>query len=207
MAISVKQRAKVAAWVLVAAAVATSPITVSAATDSKSTTITTTVQPTISLTSGANVGLTILPDATGVISTVSNAITVSTNNSAGYTLGIKDSDATTTLADGGNSFATATSPTTAGALANGEWGWAVPSATTGVGVTGFDASYSVLNSSTTTTSKWAGVNASSGSNVNVKTTGTTATNDPTTVWFAARANTSQPTGNYTGAVTFTATTN
>lgn len=203
MAISVKQKAKVAAWVLVAVAVAAAPIGVSAADQSSTTTITTDVQPVISISSGANVGLNITPDATGVISSGTNTVTVSTNVTNGYTLAIKDSDATTTLASAGGSFAANASPTTADALANGEWGWAVPSATVGVGVTGFDASYA----SPTLASTFAGVNASGGANVNVKTRSGTATNDTTTVYFAARANTSQPSGQYTGAVTYTATTN
>lgn len=207
MAIPVKQKAKIAAWAVVAAAVATAPITVSAASQTSNTTITTDVQAVISISSGANVGLNLLPDATGVISSASNTVTVSTNVPAGYTLAIKDSDATTTLASGGNSFATNASPTTADALANGEWGWAVPSATTGVGVTGFDASYAALTSSSVLTSTWAGVNANAGANVTVKTRSGTATGDTTDVWFAARANTSQPSGQYTGAVTYTATTN
>ena len=207
MAISVKQTAKLAAWAVVATVVATAPISVSAISQTSSSTITTDVQPVITISSGPSVGLSLTPDGTGVVSSASNVVTVSTNNSTGYALAIKDSDATTTLASGGNSFTTNTSPTAADALANGEWGWAVPSATTGVGVTGFDASYGALNSSTTLTSTWAGVNATGGANVNIKTTSGVASGDTTTVWFAARANTSQPTGSYTGAVTYTATTN
>lgn len=207
MTISVKQNAKIAAWVLVAVVVATAPIGVSAVSNTSTTTVTADVQPVISISSGANVGLSLTPDATGVISSASNTVTVSTNNSTGYSLAIKDSDATTTLASGANSFTTNASPTVADALANGEWGWAVPSGTTGVGVTAFGASYSALDSSSVLTSTWAGVNNNAGAAVNIKTTSATATSDATTVWFAARANTSQPTGSYTGAVTYTATTN
>lgn len=207
MATSVKQRAKIAAWVLVSAAVLTAPVTVSAVSDTSTTTINADVQAVISISSGASVGLDLTPTAGGVVSSASNVVTVSTNNAAGYALAIKDSDATTTLASGGNSFTTNASPTAADALANGEWGWAVPSGTTGVGVTAFDASYSTETNAASSTTKWAGVNANAGANVNVKTTSTTATNDATTVWFAARANTTQPTGAYSGAVTYTATTN
>lgn len=203
MTITVKQKAKIAAWALVAAAVATAPLSVSAASSTSTTTITTDVQPVISISSGANVGLNITPDATGVLSSGTNTVTVSTNVTNGYTLALKDSDASTTLSSGGGTFTTNASATTADALANGEWGWAVPSGTTGVGVTGFDASYAAP----TLTSTFAGVNATGGSNVTIKTRSGTATNDTTTVYFAARANTSQPSGQYTGAVTYTATTN
>lgn len=207
MAISVKQKAKIAAWAAVVATVAAAPISVAAVSQSSTTNISADVQPVISISSGPTVSLSLTPTGGGVISSTSNAVTVSTNKANGYTLAIKDSDATTTLADGANNFTTNGSPTAADALANGEWGWAVPSATTGVGVTGLDASYSALNSSTTVTSTWAGVNATAGANVNIKTTSTTASSDVTTVWFAARAAVTQPTGTYTGAVTYTATTN
>lgn len=187
--------------------VASSPIIASAASNTANTTINASVADVISITTNGPVALSLTPTAGGVVTSASDTVTVNTNRSSGYNLGIADSDATTTLASGGNSFAahsgTKTAPT---ALANNTWGFAVATGTTGIGTNGFDASYSAESNATSSTSKWAGVPAS-GSPVMIKTTAATATNDTTTVWFAAKATSSQPGGTYTGTVTYTATTN
>lgn len=187
--------------------VVVSPAIVSAATDTEDTTITVSVGSVISVTTGTNVAISLIPTAGGVVSSNSDTVSVSTNNATGYNLGVADSDATTTLASGGNSFAassgTKTAPIT---LANNTWGFAVPTGTTGIGTNGFDASYSVETNNGSSTSKWAGMPAS-GAPMMLKTTATTATSDSTTVWYAAKATTAQPNGTYTGTVTYTATTN
>lgn len=173
----------------------------SAASNTANTTINATVNAVISITTGSTVAISLTPTGSGVVSSASDTVTVSTNNSTGYNLKLADSDATTTLVSGANNFAAHTgtfvAPT---ALANNTWGYAVAAAG------GFDASYSAENNSTTSTTKWAGVPAT-GSPVTLKTTAVTASNDTTTVWYGAKSTTAQPTGVYTDTVTYTATTN
>ena len=208
MAISVKQNAKIAAWVLVAAAVATAPVTVSAASQSASTTINATVNEVISITTGSPVAISLTPTAGGVVSSASDTVTVSTNRSAGYELTLKDADTSSNLVSGGNNI-TPTSGTMAASsvLANGNWGFAIATATTGAETNNFDATYSAETNNATSTSKWAGIPTSSGTAFKLKDTASTATNDTTTVWYAAKVNTSQVSGVYTDVVTYTATTN
>lgn len=178
------------------------PIAASAAADTSSTTINATVGSVISISSGATVSLSLTPTAGGVVSSASNTVSVSTNNSSGYTLTLANSDATTNLVSGGNTIAahsgTQASPT---ALAANTWGYRV------VGVGGFGAgAYSAETNNGSSSSTWAGVPATS-SPVTLKTTATTASNDTTTVWYGVRANSTKVGGTYTDTVTYTATTN
>lgn len=190
---------KIAALTAVFAVVA-SPAVASAATDSANTTVNATVQASISITSSSPVALTLAPTAGGVVTSASDTVTVDSNNTAGYDLTLADADANTNLVSGGNNIAahsgTYASPTT---LTNGTWGYAVAS------LNNFDASYSTETNNTSSSSIWAGVPAT-GSAQNIKSTTGVATADVTTVWYAARVNTSQPTGTYTDTVTYTATT-
>ena len=170
----------------------------SAAVDTKSTTITATVAPVITLTAGAAVGFTLTPTAAVAESNASNALTVSTNNSTGYNLTIADSDATLTLTKGSDTIAASTntyaSPAT---LTTNTWGYAIPGGN-------FSASYTSQTDVATSTLKYTGITASAQV---IKTTATTAASDATTVWYAAKIDTSKPTGNYVDTVTYTATTN
>ncbi len=201
MTTTIGRRALSATLALAVFGLAVAPAVASAASSSANTTINATVGSTISITTASPVALSLTPTSGGVVTSASDTVTVNTNNSTGYALTLEDNDATTTLVSGGNTF-TAHSGTFAAptALANGTWGYAVASAG------GFDASYSTENSNGSSTSKWAGVPAS-GSAVTLKTTGSAASNDTTTVWWAAKANTSQPNGTYSDIVTYTATTN
>lgn len=184
-----------------------SPAMVGAVSSNANTTVSATVGDTISISTGTTVSFTIAPTAGGVVSSSSDTVTVSTNRTAGYNLTVADADATTTLASGGNTFTassgTKTAPVT---LTNGTWGFAVVTGTTGIGTNGFDASYTAETNNASSTSKWAGM-PGTGSPMTLKSTSTTATNDTTTVWYAAKANTSQAGGTYTDSVTYTATTN
>lgn len=185
-----------------AVAVAVTPVMASAATQSANTTINATIGSTISVTTSGTVALAITPDGNGQSSSASDTVTVNTNNAAGYVLTLADNDATTTLANGGNSLTahtgTQASPTT---LANNTWGYRV------VNVGGFGASATSAETNVDTLAlTWAGVPATGSPNT-LKTTASTATNDVTTVWYGAKADTSKPNGVYTGTVTYTATTN
>lgn len=185
--------------------VALAPVAASAATDSANTTINAVLGSTISITTSGTVTLNITPVSGGSQSSASDTVTVNTNNSTGYNLAIKDADATLTLTNGGNTIAASSNTfATGGALANNTWGWAVVNNTTGIGSNGFDGSYSALNNVTSSSSSWAGITAS---DQQFKNTSTTASNDATTVWFSAKADTTKPNGTYSDIVTYTATTN
>lgn len=207
MATTKRQRALGIAGMLSVVALAASPFVVSAAVDTQNTTINATINAVISMTTSGTVAISLTPTGSGVVSSASDTVTVNTNNAAGYNLQLADSDATTTLVDGGNTIAAhAGTKTTPTALATNTWGVAVPNGTTGIGTNGFDASYSVEANSTSSTSKWAGVPAS-GSPMLLKSTASTASNDTTTVWYAVKVDTAKPTGTYSDTVTYTATTN
>lgn len=185
-----------------AMAIATTPVLASAATGTANTTINATINDVISISAVGTVTLNLTPTSGGVVSSGSDTITVSTNKTNGYNLTVKDADASTALTSGGNTIAAHTgttgSPT---ALGNNSWGFAV------AGLGTFDASYTAETNNGSSTSKWAGMPASSGTAATLKTTATTASNDTTTVWYAVKATSSQPNGAYTNTVTYTATTN
>ena len=188
--------------VVAAVGVLSSPIVASAVSTTNNTIINATVNAVISMTSGPTVGIGLTPTSSAVVSSASDTVSVSTNNSAGYYLALADSDATTSLVSGANSITahngTFASPT---ALATGSWGYRLVSAG------GFGAgAYSGEVNSTSSTSTWAGVPAT-GSPQTLKTTATTAANDQTTVWFGAKVDATKPTGVYTDTVTYTAVTN
>lgn len=186
-------------------AVALSPVAVSAATASANTTINAVIASTISITTSGTVTINITPVSGGAQTSASDTVTVNTNNSTGYNLAVKDSDATLTLTNGGNTIAASSNTfASGGVLANNTWGWAVPTGTTGIGSNSFDASYSVITNATSSSTNWAGITAS---DQQFKNTSTVASNDVTTVWYSAKADTSKPNGTYADTVTYTATTN
>lgn len=207
MTTTVKQRAKLAAWALVAVAVAAAPVGVSAAVQSTSNIINATVADAISVSTPGAVTIAITPATGGRLTSSSDVVTVSTNKSTGYNLSVADQDATTTMVNGANnitaSAGTKTAPIT---LATNTWGVAVVTSTLGIGTNGFDASYAVETSSSSSTSKWAGMPAT-GSPMTLKSTASAAVGDTTTVWYAAKADLSIPSGTYSDTVTYTATTN
>ena len=186
---------------LAALAVAITPVAASAASQTSNTPINATVADLISMTTSGTVAISLTPTSGGVVSSGSVTVQVSTNRTAGYILTMKDSDTTTSLSDGASHTIAAHTGTFAAptALANNSWGYAIAGGA-------FDVSYSAESNNTTSSSKWAGVPASSGTAATLKTTSSTATNDPTTVWYAVKADSSQVGGTYTDTVTYTATT-
>jgi hypothetical protein len=145
-----------------------------------------------------NVDLTLTPGASPVVTSASDVITVNTNDTAGYLLTLADADATETLTSGGNTIAASANTSAApAALATNTWGFALPGAP-------FDASYSAENNATSSTTKWAKI-PSTGTPFTLKSTATTASNDTTTVWYAAKVDSTKPTGTYTDQVVYTAT--
>lgn len=176
-----------------------SPFAAYAISDTDNTIVTATIGSTITVASTTSaVGLTLTPGASAVLTSASDTVTVNTNNTAGYDLTIADSDATLTLTKGADTIAahagTGAAPT---ALADNTWGWAVG------GLGAFDGTYSVETNATGSATKWAGISATP---YNIKTTSAVATNEVTTVWFAAKVTSAKPNGAYTDTVTYTATT-
>ena len=171
---------------------------------SSSTTVRATVGSTISVSSTPTVTMNITPTGGGAQASATDTVTVSTNNASGYTLSLKDSDATLTLVNGANTIAahagTWAAPTV---LANNAWGYAIGSGTGG-GVTTTQFDTTATYGSTPNTAKWAGITAS---DQNIKSTSVTAANDTLTVYYSAKIDTTKPNGNYDDAVTYTATTN
>jgi len=169
-----------------------------------STTISSNISSVLSvLTSDGTVNVNVTPTGSGAQTIASDTVTVSTNDSSGYTLTLADTDSTVTLTSGGNTIpASSGSQTTPVTQAVNTWGYAV------AGVGGFNASgYSATNSTALSgTLKFAGMPASASPNT-IKTTSGVASNDTTPVWYAVAANTSQPSGTYTDSVTYTATAN
>ena len=182
--------------------VALSPVFASAAAQSTNTVLNATVNDVISIATSTTVAISLTPTAGGVVSSASDTVTVNSNRTTGYNLKISASDATANLTSGANTFTpsagTFASPTT---LANGTWGYRI------VNAGGFGATaYSAEANNASSTSTWAGMPVLA-SPTTVKTTGTTATNDVTTVWYGAKAASTQPNGTYTDTVTYTATNN
>ena len=198
----VERRKRLVIGGMVSLLLASTPVIASAASNSSTTTVSATVTAVISISTSTTVNISLTPTSGGVVSSASDSVSVSTNNTAGYNLTLADSDATTSLTSGGNTITahsgTFASPT---ALTAGKWGYRI------VGAGGFTAgAYSGETNQGSSTSTWAGVPAT-GSAVTVKSTASTATNDTTTVWYGVKVDSSQPTGTYSDTVTYTATTN
>ena len=168
------------------------------------TTISSTIGSAINIfTTSGTVNLNAIPTGAGVQTSSSDTITVSTNNSAGYTLSLNETAASTALVSGGNSIPAISGSTfaTPVALTANTWGYRVD----GIGGFGAGPTTSISNAAIGAV-KYAPVPATA-SPQTLKTTGTTATNDVTTVWYSVAVNTATPSGTYTNSVTYTAVTN
>ncbi len=168
------------------------------------TTVSSVISPVISLfTTSGTVNVNVLPTGSGAQTIASDTVTVSTNDSSGYTLQLAETAAASALTSGGNTI-----PASAGtqavpiAMANNTWGYRVDS------VGGFGAGPTSGQSSTAVSGsiKFAAVPATASPNT-LKTTAGVASSDVTTVWYGVAANTAQPSGTYTNSVTYTALAN
>jgi hypothetical protein len=200
---TIKQRVYRFSALVAVVGVVLSPVVASAATDTDNTTVNAVVAPTISMTTSGTVTANITPTGSGAMSSSSDTVTISTNNSAGFTLTLANADATTTLSNGTDTLAadagTQASPSTT--LTNNSWGYRVDS------LGGFGAGpTSAETNQASSAYKWAGVPATGSANT-LKTTAATASNNTTTVWYGVKVDTSKSSGTYTDSVTYTATTN
>lgn len=167
--------------------VATLPISgVLAANDSKNTIINATVESMISLNVAANVSLTATPGVSDGVGSNHVTATVTTNNSTGYNLSIKDADSDTKLnsASASDSIAAhAATFTAASPLAVNTWGYRVGD---------------------TNPSNYAGVTAA---DVQIDTHNSTANARATKVTFGMKVDASKKAAtDYTDTVVFTAVT-
>lgn len=154
------------------------------------------------LTSNGTVDLSTDPAGSGSQTQASDTVTVSTNDTAGYTLKLASSTALNTMDSGTDTVAASTgtqaSPT---ALIANQWGYRIDGlAGFGVGTT------TAVHDAAPTGVTFAAVPVSSAPDT-IQNTNTTATNAITTVWYGLSADTSLPTGNYTNTVTYTVVTN
>jgi hypothetical protein len=177
------------------------PIAASATTTS--TTVSSVISPVISLlSSSGTVNLNATPTGSGVQTIASDTVTVSTNDSAGYTLKLGETGGNSALMSGGNTIP-ASSGTQASPIAEtvNTWGYRVD------GVGGFGAGpTSAASNQTIGSAKFAAIPAT-GSPDTLVTTSSTASSAVTTVWYGVAVNTSTASGTYTNDVTYTATAN
>lgn len=153
-------------------------------------------------TTSGSVAVNVTPTAGGVQTIANDVVTVSTNDAAGYTLKLEETNAATALTAGSNTIP-ASSGTQAAPVAQAvnTWGYRVD------GIGGFGAgSTSAVSNAAIGSVKFAAVPASGSPNT-IKSTAATASNDTTNVWYGVAANTSTPSGSYTNSVTYTAVAN
>ncbi|MEJ0072551.1 MAG: hypothetical protein WDN27_00420 [Candidatus Saccharibacteria bacterium] len=171
--------------------------------DTQSTTISSAIGSVISLfTTDSTVNVNVAPTGAGAQTIASDTVTVSTNDSSGYTLVLGETGAGTSLVSGGNtiphSSGTQASPV---AMSVNTWGYRVD------GIGGFGSGpTSGASSQAIGSVKFAAVPATGSPNT-LKTTSGVAASDTTTVWYATAADTTQATGTYTNNVTYTVTAN
>lgn len=170
------------------------------------TTVSSDIGEVISLfTTSGTVNVNVTPTSGGLQTINDDVVTISTNDSNGYTLQLGETTATTTLTDGSNTIA-ASAGTFSSPVAEvvNTWGYNV------AGEGGFGSSCAstcaASDAAISGSIKFAAVPAS-GSPSTIADTSTTATNSTTDVWYGVAINTTVPTGTYTNSVTYTATTN
>jgi hypothetical protein len=192
---------KVLTGMAVTAAVVIAPMAVSAAADTKNTTINAVIASTISMTTSGTISFNIIPATGGVQSSAADTVTVATNNSTGYNLKLSSSDATNTMGNGTDTLAShAGTYATPTALANNTWGYRI------AGQGGFGAGAAAESNVSGSSVLYAGVPVLA-SPTTVKTTAAANVADVTSVYYAAKIDNSKSSGTYSEVVTYTATTN
>jgi hypothetical protein len=168
------------------------------------TTISSQISSVISLlTSSGTVNINVTPTGSGAQTIASDTVTVSTNDSSGYTLLLAETAAASALTSGGNTIpASSGNQTTPVVMAANTWGYRVD----GVGGFGAGPTSSQSSAAISGSIKFAAIPATGSPNT-LKTTSGVASNDVTTVWYGTAATTAQASGTYTNSVTYTATAN
>jgi hypothetical protein len=171
--------------------------------DTAATTISSVISPILSVfTTSGTVNVNVVPTGSGAQTIAADTVTISTNDTSGYTLQLGETGAGGTMVSGGNNIpASSGSQASPVAESANTWGYRVDSiGGFGAGPTSGQASAAIG------AIKFAAVPATGSPNT-IKATSGTASNDTTSVWYGVAANTSQATGTYTNSVTYTATAN
>lgn len=191
----------VAGGLAVGAVVGLSSVNIQAATSN--TVINGNISSLISITSVSPQTINVSPTSGAATSSVSDTVTVNTNNATGYTLDLAmvgtatANDLIHTVTPANVINATSGSQTTPAALGANTWGYRVDD------VGGFGAGTTTAETNVATSAfTWAAVPLGTANNLR-STTGP-ATNAQTNVWYAIHANNSLPSGTYTNTVTYTA---
>jgi hypothetical protein len=155
------------------------------------------------LTTDGTVDVDVTPSGAGAQTIASDTVTVSTNDTSGYTLQLEETTASTDLESGANTIpASSGTQASPAVMSANTWGYRVDS----VGGFGAGPTSGQSSAAISGTITFAAV-ADNGSPNTLKTTSGTASNDTTTVWYGVAADTTQPSGTYTNSVTYTATAN
>lgn len=188
-----------AALVAIFALIATTSGQANAATTS----VNSSISSVISLfTTSGSVAINATPSVGGVQTIANDIVTVSTNDSAGYTLKLGETTASSALVSGGNSIV-ASAGTLAAPIAQSvnTWGYRVDN----IGGFGAGPTTGVTNAAIGAI-KFAAIPATATPDT-IKATATTASSDTTSVWYGVAVNTVTPSGSYTNSVTYTAIAN
>ncbi len=158
----------------------------------------------ITLSSDGAVNLDITPTQVGACSIASDAVSVLTDSTAGYSVQLASSTTDTNLVNGSSTIATSSGSAASPAIMNpNAWGWRID------GYSGFGSGPTSAQSNITAPiSSFAGVPASNAAPATIQSSNSAA--NPavtTTVWYGLCADTSVLNGTYTTQVTYTATTN
>jgi len=169
-----------------------------------SSTISSNISAVISLlTSDGTVNVNVVPTGSGAQTIANDTVTVSTNDSSGYTLQVAETSGSSNLVSGANNIpASSGTQGTPAVMAVNTWGYRVDS----IGGFGAGPTSAQSSSAISGTIKFAAVPATGSPNT-IKSTSGTATSDTTKVWYGVAADTTQPSGTYTNSVTYTATAN
>jgi hypothetical protein len=205
---------------LTVAGIASAPIFASTAAEAVGTTVQTVIASQITAFSNTNSGNTTLNivSPSGVKQTIDkDTISVSTNDSNGYTLKIQDGNTSNALcvvqgaACTGIPGTAATSAAPAIMSGANQWGYHIDDGTTTWCSTavlcGSLLTLPSNSAATSTTLKFAQVPLSSGTADTIKTTATTASSDTTPVYYGVNVDPTQASGTYSDTVVYTATAN
>ena len=158
----------------------------------------------ITLSSTGAVNLDVTPTQSGACSIASDAVSVLTDSTSGYSVQLASSSTDTNLVNGSSTIATSSGTAASPAIMNpNAWGWRID------GYSGFGSGPTSAQSNIAAPiSSFAGVPASNVAPATIKNSSSAA--NPaviTTVWYGLCADTSVLNGTYTTQVTYTATTN
>jgi hypothetical protein len=159
---------------------------------------------TITLSSSGSVTANVTPSAGGACTVQSDAVTVTTDSTTGYTLTATTSSTSTGMTSGGNTIPSTTATQASPSVLTSErWGFRVD----GLGGFGSGPTTAQTNGSIPSLT-FAGMPSSSGTPDQLASTSSPASSGATTnVWYGVCADTGIPSGTYSVSVLYTAVTN